>query len=79
MPSPALLARPFLRTFSQRVREARLKAGWSQRELAKRAYMGEEFVYQIERGTENPSLASMALIALALDCDIRDLLSPSVQ
>jgi transcriptional regulator with XRE-family HTH domain len=76
MPSPALLARPVLRTFSRHVRAARVKVGWSQRELARRAYMREEFVYRIERGTENPSLASMALIALALNCDVRDLLSP---
>lgn len=48
----------------------------SQRELGELAYMGKEFIYQIERGTENSSLASIALIALALQCDIRDLLSP---
>jgi transcriptional regulator with XRE-family HTH domain len=75
MPSPARLAQPVLLRFSRRVRDARVKAGWSQRELAKRAYMGDEFVYRIEKGTENPSLASMALLALALDCDVTDLLA----
>ena len=72
MPSPALLARPVLLTFSRRLRDARVKAGMSQRELGQRAYMREEFVYRIERGTENPSLATIALLALALDCDVRD-------
>jgi transcriptional regulator with XRE-family HTH domain len=51
-----------------------MQAGWSQRELGQRSYMTEDFVQRIERGTENPSLASVALLALALDCDVSDLL-----
>ena len=74
MPSPRRLVQPTLLRFSRRLREARTRAGLSQRELAQLAYMGEEFVYQIERGTENPSLASIALLALALNCDVCDLL-----
>jgi len=76
MPSPTRLVEPVLQTFSRRVRAARCNAGWSQRELGKRAYMTEEFVCRIERGTENPSLATIALLALALNCDVRDLLIP---
>jgi transcriptional regulator with XRE-family HTH domain len=76
MASPAQLAQPVLRRFSRRVRAARVKAGWSQRELGQRSYMTEDFVRRIERGTENPSLATIALLALALNCDVRELLTP---
>jgi transcriptional regulator with XRE-family HTH domain len=38
--------------------------------------MDESFVYRIEKGTENPSLASIALLALALNYDVSDLLAP---
>ncbi|HEY2434111.1 MAG TPA: helix-turn-helix transcriptional regulator [Vicinamibacterales bacterium] len=76
MASPKLLARPTLLRFSDRVQELRCERGLTQCELGKLAYMTEEFIYRIERGTENPSLESIALIALALNCDIRDLLLP---
>jgi hypothetical protein len=37
--------------------------------------MTKEFVRLIETGKANPSLASMALLALALGCDVVDLLA----
>ena len=76
---PARLARPVLLLFSRRLRAVRKAAGLSQPELGRRAYMTEEFVSRIERGIANPSLATMALLALALNCDVADLLSPDAE
>ena len=63
--------------FGLRVRERRLAAGISQDQLGRRANMREKFIGQIERGTSNPSLESMALVAGALDCTVADLLTPT--
>ena len=70
--SPTRLAQPVLERFSRRLRAARVEAGLSQRALGQRAYMREEFVYRMERGTENPSLATIALLAHALGCQVAD-------
>jgi transcriptional regulator with XRE-family HTH domain len=63
-----------LARFSRRLRELRTAAGLSQPELARRAFMTEDFVGRMERGKQGPSLETMALIALALNCDVSDLL-----
>jgi transcriptional regulator with XRE-family HTH domain len=74
MPSPKLLARPVILRFSRRLREVRKAAGISQKELGRRAYVTEDFVGRMERARQFPSLETMALLALALDCDVVDLL-----
>ena len=68
--------RAVILAFGRRVRERRLAAGLTQTELGIRAHMRKKFVGEIERGTSNPSLESMALVAGALDCNVSDLLSP---
>ena len=62
-------------SFGRRVRDRRLAAGISQQELGRRSHMREWFIGEIERGTSNPSLESMALVADALECNLTDLLS----
>src|SRR5688572_15662257 len=67
-------SRALILGFGRRVREHRLAAGISQTELGNRAHMRKKFIGEIERGTSNPSLESMALVATALDCAVSDLL-----
>jgi transcriptional regulator with XRE-family HTH domain len=67
-------ARAAILGFGRRVRDHRVAAGMSQREFARRARIGAKFVGQIERGTSNPSLESMVIVACALDCSLTDLL-----
>ncbi|HET9196377.1 MAG TPA: helix-turn-helix transcriptional regulator [Vicinamibacterales bacterium] len=62
--------------FSRRLRELRKAAGISQKELGRRAYVTEDFVGRMELAKQFPSLETMALLALALDCDVLDLLVP---
>ena len=76
MPSPKALARPVILRFGRRLRELRKAVGISQKELGRRAYITEDFVGRMERAKQFPSLETMALIALALDCDVLDLLAP---
>ena len=76
MPSSKLLARPVILRFSRRLRELRMAAGISQKELGQRAYVTEDFVGRMERARQFPSLETMALLALALDCDVSALVLP---
>ena len=62
--------------FSRRLRELRKAAGISQKELGRRAYVTEDFVGRMELAKQFPSLETMALLTLALDCDVLDLLVP---
>lgn len=62
--------------FSRRLRELRKAAGISRKELGRRAYVTEDFVGRMELAKQFPSLETMALLALALDCDVLDLLVP---
>lgn len=50
-----------------RVREMRDERRWSRRELAERTGLSERFLAQVEAGTGNPSIVSVAQIARALD------------
>lgn len=58
--------------FGRRVRERRLAAGLSQLELGRLSRVGPKLIGQIERGTCNPSLVMMALVAL--DCNLTELI-----
>jgi transcriptional regulator with XRE-family HTH domain len=69
-----LRARATMINIGRRVRAFRVSAGLSQRELARRARMTGKFVGQIERGASNPSVASLALVADALGCEVADLI-----
>lgn len=47
--------------------------GWSQEELGEHADLSYKFVGEIERGMVNPSLDSLAGIAIALNVEISEL------
>ena len=57
-------------SFGFRVRECRLAAHISQAELARRSRMTRKAIGQIERGTTNPTLETMTLIAAGLRCEL---------
>lgn len=71
MTPPALLTRPALAAFAQELRAARLHAGLSQSELARRARMTRYGLVKIERGG-NVTLGSIVLLANALGCQVSD-------
>ena len=50
----------------QRIRESRIKKGYTQQELADRAEMGVVYISEIERGVKMPSLNSFIKILDAL-------------
>jgi transcriptional regulator with XRE-family HTH domain len=74
MTPPMHLIRPVLVDFGRRVRAARLEAGLSQRQLAKRARMDRSYLQDVEYGTKNATLGTMVLLADALGCEVIDLL-----
>ena len=55
------------------IKQARLKSGVTQAELAKRLGVTPQAVSQYERGIKKPKLETLRKIALALDCNIGDL------
>lgn len=59
--------------FGQRIRELRLKKGWSQEYLADRADRHWTYISSIERGERNVTLAVIADLAQALGVEVRDL------
>ena len=64
------LVHPAILEFGYRVRERRLAAGLSQSELARRSRMTRKCIGEIERGTSNPTLETMVLVAAGLRCDL---------
>ena len=60
--------------FGRNVRVRRVAAGLSQIELGRRSRVTAKFIGQIELGTSNPSLVTMAFVAAALNCNVADLL-----
>jgi len=74
----ALLAqktRPALVSFGRQVRRVRLDIGISQRELGRRTRIGYRFISELELGRENPSLATIVLLADGLGCELAHLFS----
>jgi len=65
--------------FGQRVRQLRLKKGWSQEQLADRASRHWTYIGGIERGERNVTLVVIADIARALDVEVRDLFQKGMQ
>ncbi len=66
-------ARAAMANFGRHVRIHRVAAGWSQRELARRAHMTQGFISELECGKANPSLETMVLVADALRCPLVEL------
>lgn len=59
----------------QRIKELRLRAGYSQEELAAKANLHRTYMSDIERGERNVSLENIEKIANALNAEPRELLS----
>jgi transcriptional regulator with XRE-family HTH domain len=64
-------------TFGRRIRELRLKKGWTQERLADRADRHWTYIGGIERGERNITLAVIADLARALEVDVRELFTKS--
>lgn len=61
--------------FGQRVREVRIEAGLTQKELAERVGVPAQYVSMVETGSSaNPTLRLIVLLADALDVPTSDLL-----
>jgi transcriptional regulator with XRE-family HTH domain len=57
----------------QIIKSARLKAGLTQVELAKKAGLHANTVARIERGEEKPTFGTAKKLAIALNIDINDI------
>lgn len=66
------LTRPVIVGFGQRVREMRRAAGLTQEQLAQHSRMTVRYIIEIEQATSNPSLGTIALLAVALNCEVAD-------
>lgn len=66
------LARPLIVSFGERLYSMRKQAGVSQANLAIRSRVGQRHVRKLERGKSNPTLATLALLADALGCELAD-------
>jgi transcriptional regulator with XRE-family HTH domain len=60
-----------------RLREARMKAGMTQQQLATKAKLPHSYIYELETGTQNLTLKSLAKVANAAGVGVRDLLPES--
>jgi len=61
-------------TLGERIRKARLQAGLSQREIARKSGITVSFLSQVEKNKSTPSLKSLQSIAQALDMKVNLLL-----
>ena len=69
------MAYPHRRILGQNVRNFRKQAHLSQEKLGEKAALSYKYVGEIERGSVNVSLDSLARIAKALNVKIADLVS----
>jgi transcriptional regulator with XRE-family HTH domain len=58
----------------RRVREAREKAGLSQRDVAEKSRITQGYIYMLEGGGQNPTIVTLHLLAQVIGVDMRDLL-----
>lgn len=63
----------FYTALGHRVRDGRMRAGFTQMELAERINKSQNFLGQIERGTKHPSLDVLIALAEALQVSVADL------
>ena len=64
------------RAFGELVRKRRKEVGLSQEDLGFECGLHRTYIGSIERGETNLSLENMAVLAISLRCDIKDLLPP---
>ena len=60
--------------FSKNLREARLKRGWSQEDLAEESGLHRTYVGSVERGERNISVDNMECLAKAVGVELIELL-----
>lgn len=63
-------SRRLLQTFGRDLREARRRAGLSQRAVAQRLGVSQSYVSLVERGLRDPPLSSMGAFAEALGYEL---------
>jgi len=63
-----------VRLLGENVREERLRQGRTQEEVAEEAGLTRSYLSDLERGTRNPSVHALGLIARALKVEAADLL-----
>lgn len=63
----------FLTAFGRRVRHLRNARGMTQEALAHAVQMDRSFVAEVETGSRNPSMISVARIARGLDVSLEEL------
>jgi transcriptional regulator with XRE-family HTH domain len=73
--SPRHAENPSLVALGAAIRRVRLKAGWSQEELAHRAEIDRSYMGSIERGKQNPGVVSVLQIADALGITATELMA----
>lgn len=61
-----------------RVRDLRLRRGWTQEALGERSGLSYKFIGEIERGLGNPTIDSVAQIAKAFAIDVSQLFDRDV-
>ncbi len=64
-----------LKLIGQRIKEARVKKGWSQEELAEIINVATPFISRVERGGTSINLRRLAQISVALDVPIEELIT----
>jgi len=69
----------FGKIFAQNMKRIRLAKGYSQDELGEQCGLTRNYIGNIERQENSPSLQSMEAIADALDVSLLELLEPSGQ
>ena len=62
-------------SIGEKIRQARLKAGLTQKQLGEKLGISQAAVGQFEKNKSNPTIDTIKKFADALDCDISDLLS----
>lgn len=62
--------------FGENFRLARSKAGLTQHDIEMHTGIKQAYISQIEGGKQNPTLATMTALALAVGKDVRALLKP---
>lgn len=68
------MAEDIYRHIGRRVREERVRRGWTQEQLAERAETHLSFIGQLERGIKKPSLVTLKKIANSFGTKAGDLL-----
>jgi transcriptional regulator with XRE-family HTH domain len=62
--------------FGENFHLARIKAGLTQHDIEMHTGIKQAYISQIEGGKQNPTLATMTALALAVGKDVRALLKP---